>query len=274
MILAALGFVFGAWLLQQQPVLPGIFIGLQAAWILVPSLAIFVYSYHSEFPRLLKSISGLLIAGLLGFTWAANFAAVRLSDALPADWQQKSINVIGVVASLPEVTERGERFRFDVEKILTPQAKLPQHISLNFYRNLASLRPEDVPTASNHFHAGERWQFTVRLKRPHATYNPHSFDFEAWALAENIRATGSIHSKSGYKMLANFVWRPSYIVENIREKIGNRISQVLDNKPYAGVIRALVVGDDSQISQTQWNVFLHTGVNHLVRISYPLKHKF
>ncbi|HSI24211.1 MAG TPA: DNA internalization-related competence protein ComEC/Rec2 [Methylotenera sp.] len=267
MILAALGFVFGAWLLQQQPVLPGIFIGLQAAWIVVPSLAVYIYLYHSEFPRLLKSISGLLIAALLGFMWAANYAAVRLSDELPAEWQQKSISVIGVVASLPEVTERGERFRFDVEKILTPQAKLPQHISLNFYRNATSLRPEDAQTARNHFHAGERWQFTVRLKRPHTTYNPHGFDFEAWALAENIRATGSIHSKSAYKKLANFVWRPSYMVENIREKIGNRISQTLENKPYAGVIRALVVGDDSQISQAHWDVFLHTGINHLVSIS-------
>jgi competence protein ComEC len=272
MILAALGFVFGAWLLQQQPALPSVFIGLQASWMLVPSLAVFIYLYQSEFCKLLKSISKLLIAGLLGFTWAANFAAVRLSDELPVEWQQRNISVIGVVASLPEVTERGERFKFDVEKILTPQAPVnqihvPQHISLNFYRNSASLRPEDALTVSNHFHAGERWQFTVRLKRPHTTYNPHGFDFEAWALAENIRATGSIHTKSGYKKLANFVWRPSYIVENVREKIGNRISQALENKPYAGVIRALAVGDDSQISQTQWNVFLHTGVNHLVSIS-------
>jgi competence protein ComEC len=270
MILAALGFVFGAWLLQQQPALPGIFIGLQATWILIPSLAVFIYLCQFKSPKLLKSASGLLIAGLLGFMWAANFAAVRLGDALPADWQQKSINIIGVVASLPEVTERGERFRFDVEKVLSPQAqanqvKVPRHISLNFYHDLA--HPEDAPSASNHFHAGERWQFTVRLKRPHTTYNPHGFDFEGWALAENIRATGSIHSKSGYKKLADFVWRPSYIVENLREKIGDRITQVLENKPYAGIIRALVVGDDSRITQTQWNVFLHNGVNHLVSIS-------
>ncbi|HSF72089.1 MAG TPA: DNA internalization-related competence protein ComEC/Rec2, partial [Methylotenera sp.] len=193
-------------------------------------------------------------------------------DELPIDWQQKSINVIGVVASLPEVTERGERFKFDVEKVLSPQAPVnqihvPQHISLNFYRNVKSPSPENAPSALNYFHAGERWQFTVRLKRPHTTYNPHGFDFEAWALAENIRATGSVHSKSGYKKLTNFVWRPAYVLERLREKIGNRISQVLKNKPYAGVIRALVMGEDSQITQVQWNVFLRTGINHLVSIS-------
>ncbi|HEY9276750.1 MAG TPA: DUF4131 domain-containing protein [Methylotenera sp.] len=35
----------------------------------------------------------------------------------------------------------------------------------------------------------------MRLKRPHGKQNPHGFDFEAWALAENIRATGSIKAK-------------------------------------------------------------------------------
>jgi competence protein ComEC len=176
-----------------------------------------------------------------------------------------------VVASLPEVTERGERFQFDVEKILTKDdtktLKIPQHISLNYYREIESAKPENAPSVSNFFHAGERWQFTVRLKRPHSTYNPHGFDFESWALAENMRATGTIRNKSGYKKLANFVYKPSYIIENWREKIGNKISQVLTNKPYAGVIRALVVGDDSQISQTQWDVFFKTGVGHLVSIS-------
>ena len=213
---------------------------------------------------------------MLGFLWAATFATIRLNEQLPKNWQQKSITLIGVVASLPEVTERGERFRFDVEKILTKDAtktlKIPPHISLNFYRennrsNPISAKPENAPSLGNYFHAGERWQFTVRLKRPHSTYNPHGFDFEAWALAENMRATGTIHNKSGYKKLANFVWKPSYLVEHFREKVGNHISQTLANKPYAGVIRALVVGDDSQISATDWNVYLRTGVNHLMSIS-------
>ena len=274
MVLFALGFVFGAWWLQQQPVLPEFFIGLQAAWAYVlllgvPSLVVLIYAflYFGQSQTYLRRLSNFLIASLLGFVWAANFAAIRLSDELPVNWQQKSITIVGVVASLPEVTERGERFKFNVEKILTPEVTTPKHISLNFYRDRQSPKPENAPALTNFFRAGERWQFTVRLKRPHTTYNPHGFDFEAWALAENMRATGSIHSKSGYKKLSNFVWRPSYIVENMREKIGNRISQALVNKPYAGIIRALVVGDDSQISADDWNVFLRTGVNHLMSIS-------
>ena len=268
MLIFSLGFVAGAFLLQQQAHLPA----LQGTWILAPSLLVLFNLSRFKFHFVAQKACIFAFAVLFGFFWAALFASVRLSDALPSDWQQKSIDVIGVVASLPEVTERGERFKFDVEKILTSDAKVPKHISLNFYRNVESARLENVPSRLNYFHAtrfkvGQRWQFTVRLKRPHSTYNPHGFDFEAWALAENIRATGTIRSKSGYKKLQNFVWRPTYVVENLREKIGNRISQTLANKPFAGVIRALVVGDDSQISAADWNVYLRTGTSHLVSIS-------
>jgi competence protein ComEC len=269
MILFSLGFVLGAWLLQQQAALPSLY------WLsaLIPSLFLVVksHSFPHKLSAYIQTLSLFIFASLLGFCWALSFATLRLSDALPKDWQQKSVTIIGVVASLPEVTERGERFRFDIERILTKDdthtLKIPRHISLNFYRETESQKPENAPSLNNNFHAGERWQFTVRLKRPHSTYNPHGYDFEAWALAENMRATGTIHSKSGYKKLSNFVWRPGYIVEHFREKIGNQISQTLANKPYAGVIRALVVGDDSQISATDWNVYLRTGVNHLMSIS-------
>lgn len=279
MIKCALGFVLGAWLLQQQAVLPSL------AWLfsLIPVFyaVLKLRQLKFQYAEVIKQISLFTFAVLLGFLWAATLATIRLSDELPAEWQQKSINIEGVIATLPEVTEKGERFQFDVEQVLTQDSTktltIPHHISLNFYRQSQELKSEALKSASprpekslrqlNFFHAGERWQFTVKLKRPHSTYNPHGYDVEAWALENNIRAMGSISSKSGYKKRKSFVWRPAYLIEKTREKVGNTISQTLANKPYAGVIRALVVGDDSQILQAQWQVFLRTGVNHLMSIS-------
>ncbi len=267
MIQFALGFVFGAWCLQQQAALPSQTFTIGWFFALIPFFyfAVKPLSFQCKNAGLIKNIGLCVFAGLLGFLWAASFATIRLNDELPVDWQQKSINMIGTIATLPEVTEKGERFQFDVDKILTQDAtktlKIPRHISLNFYSG------SNTPSVINHFHAGERWQLSVKLKRPHSTYNPHGYDFEGWALENNMRATGSISSKSAYKKLSNFVWKPSYLVERAREKVGNHISQALANKPYAGVIRALVVGDDSQILQAQWNVYLRTGVNHLMSIS-------
>ena len=281
MILFAIGFVSGAWLLQQQAVLPSIYV---YSAILPMAFFAFRIAQSQRFLKLhalnryLQSISLFVCAILLGFYWAAGFAQWRLSDELPKEWQQKSIELVGVIATLPEKTERGERFQFDVERVLskdpTKSLKVPRHISLNFYHNdqfgSQSIKIQKNATENftgNHFHAGERWQLTVKLKRPHTPYNPHGFDFEAWALSENIRATGTISQKSTYQKLSNFVFRPSYIVEHFREKIGNRISQSLINQPYTGVIRALVVGDDSQISPADWTIYLRTGTNHLMSIS-------
>ena len=41
-------------------------------------------------------------------------------------------------------------------------------------------------------HPGERWAFTVRLRRPHGLVNPHGFDYEAWLLERGL--TREVHN--------------------------------------------------------------------------------
>lgn len=275
MIFVALMFVFGAWNVQQLAQLPSM------AWLTCAFfVAIVILATYSRFTpstlklKLLKRILLYAAAFLLGICWASGFAYWRMSDALPHAWEQKDIAIEGVVASTPEATERGERFKFDVEKIFTKGAIVPKHLSLNQYRafqhsgsRYSNKEVEEDSGDLNQFHAGERWSMVVRLKRPHGTVNPHGFDFESWALAENIRATGSIKSKAGFEKIDDFVWRPSYVVEHLREQVQKRIIKVLEGKPYSGIIQALVMGDDSQIDVEDWQVFLRTGTSHLMSIS-------
>ena len=279
MILVALVFVFAAWVVQQMAQLPSIY-WLGATFIL--ACLIFSLLYHSRFSSHLLSsryIKSFLLSNatfLLGICWVSTFALWRMSDELPRVWEQKTIAIEGVVASVPEATEHGLRFRFDVEKILTKEAVVPRHISLNHYagNQYPSHKSEDFSEEAEgnaaslaQFHAGERWRLLVRLKRPHSTINPHGFDFESWALSENIRATGSVKSKAGMQKLSNLVWQPSYIIEHLRENTQQRIAHVLADKPYSGIIQALVMGDDSQIGVEDWQVFLSTGTTHLMSIS-------
>jgi len=42
----------------------------------------------------------------------------------------EKIELVGVVASLPQALENGTRLTFNVERALTPNAKVPSHISL------------------------------------------------------------------------------------------------------------------------------------------------
>ena len=254
MTLLALAFVTGVWGLQQLPQLPELY------WsgILIPLVLLSFWRSHPVFYRLTL----ILLALGLGFFWATIHAHMRLADALPRAWEGRDIQLTGVISSMPQLQERGVRFEFDVERVLTQDAQVPSHISLTWY---ADDGQSDV--GSKVFHAGQRWQMTVRLKRPHGTLNPHGFDFEAWALENNIRATGYIRKESENHLLDTFVLRPAYIVEATREKIKERMQATLHDHRYGGILQALAVGDEDSIRQDDWQTFLRTGTNHLMSIS-------
>lgn len=202
---------------------------------------------------------------LAGFFWAAGFAQYRLADALPAAWEGQDIELVGVVAELPKPQERGERFLLDVEQVLTAGAHVPAHVSLAFYT--AGYRDESSVEPAGKFHPGERWRLTVRLKRPHGSYNPNGFDFEVWALEHNIRATGYLRKSDTTQRLRSMVWRPPYVIERLREAVRERFNDAMGGQLYEGVLRALAIGDESGIARADWQVFLRTGTNHLMSIS-------
>ncbi len=272
MIALALAFVSGAWVLQHMPFLPDTrwLLVLAPVVLLVVLLTVFLarkFHQNSQLALLSRCIR-ILAAFAIGFMWAALFAHARLSDDLPKHWEGKDIQVVGVVASLPQKLERGERFEFNVEQVLTPQAVVPSHISLTQYSGDFYGKSPPLPTTDiDAYHPGQRWQLTVRLKRPHGGANPHGFDFEAWALERNIRATGSIREQPDNLILKTFVWHPGYMVEVVREKIRDRMAAELDHKPYAGILQALAIGDESGIQQDDWQMFVRTGTIHLMSIS-------
>lgn len=255
MTLFALAFVAGAWMLQQLSYLPAPY----WAVVLFPLLLVSVLST----PRWASRITFFLLAFGLGFFWAAGHAHWRLADELPHEWEGRDIQLVGVVATMPQPQERGERFEFDVEQVLTVDARVPSHISLTSYAE-----SNTVPNRSSAmFHAGERWQLTVRLKRPHGTLNPHGFDFEAWALENNIRATGYVRKHDGNHKLDSLVIRPTYLVEAVRETIRQHMQTTLAGERYVGILQALAIGDEAAIQQADWQTFLQTGTNHLMSIS-------
>ena len=255
MLVFSLFFTLGVWLLQQQAQLPD----LRPAWLLLPAATLLLLPCRTPWQGKLHHAWLALLACALGFFYAAGFAQQRLGDALPAAWQGKDIQVVGVVAELPAQHERGLRFAFDVERVLTPAAQVPHHILLATYD-----AEKDAPLA---LHAGERWQLAVRLKIPHGSANPYGFDFEAWMLERRLRASGYVQAKGGNVLLDARVDKPGYLIERMREHIRTHFHNVLGDAPYAGVLAALAIGDQGSIPDAQWQVFTRTGVNHLMSIS-------
>ncbi|MGP1675686.1 MAG: DNA internalization-related competence protein ComEC/Rec2 [Burkholderiales bacterium] len=251
-----IGFALGVWLLQQQPQLPP----LVWALLLAPLLAAWWWLR----PR--AAVAAALLAGAIfaavGFFYAAAWAQWRLADRLPQQWEGVDVGVTGVVASLPQPFERGVRFDFDVEQVEPAAARLPQRIALAWYKGASREAFRD----SAPIRAGERWRFTVRLRRPHGSVNPYGFDYESWLLQRSIGATGYVRP-GGSARLDELVLRPAYLLQRGREILRERHRDALPGYPYAGILIALAIGDQNAIDARQWRLFARTGVSHLMSIS-------
>lgn len=266
---AMLAFVVGVSCLQQQATLPS----HQILALLFLSVVLFLgiawrYRRLNLRPAVRHLCISLASAGL-GFIWASLIAASHLSEELPQDLEGQDITLIGTIDSLPHQSQDGVRFNFLIEKSLPDNAlisRLPSRVALSWYRvsgELSASLPVDV-------RAGERWQLTVRMKRPHGNANPMTgFDYEVWLLEQGLRATGVVRPADRYAntRLAPFVWSIGNLIERSRDFLRTRIHAALPDQRYAGVVVALVVGDQREVGQSDWKIFNRTGIGHLVSIS-------
>ena len=261
---ALIAFALGCAWLQWQATLPGLWL---AGLLGLAALALAALPLDTNF---LRATALTLAAFFLGIAWSAALAHWRLADELPAEWEGRDVELIGVISSLPQPFERGVRFEFSTETILTPKALVPHRLQLAWYGGFGAGEMATVAPV----HAGERWRLTVRLKKPHGNANPHGFDYEAYLLERGVRATGYVRpaarkgsTEISNVLLAPFVWTPGTVVDRTRERIRDRLMTALDGAPYAGVIVALTVGDQRAIDSDDWQLFTRTGVGHLMSIS-------
>jgi competence protein ComEC len=261
-----LGFVTGAAVLQNQAVLPSPHI-----LSLMLALALLSGLFARNSGKSAFRIPALASCGVVaGFAWAGLFAQYYLAHELPKEWEGRDVTVVGTIDSLPNHFEQGVRFDFAVERIVGNDASapvLPPRLALSWY---SAFRMEEMQAVGN-VQPGERWQLTVRLRRPHGNANPHGFDYEVWLLEQNLRATGYVRpdQASSLKNLRMDEFVPSFgnAVERCRAWLRDRIFVALPDKEYAGVIVALVIGDQRAVNQSDWKIFNRTGIGHLISIS-------
>ena len=260
MRLPILAFAAGVWLLQQLPDLPAF--GWAAAGALVAASPV-AAAWRRADRRPWARALGILAAFALGVAWAAAAAHWRLADRLERRWEGTDLVLTGVVASLPQPFERGSRFEFEVEATDQVGVAFPRRVLLTWYETA----PVDEFERVEPVRAGERWRLPVRLRRPHGLVNPHGFDYEAWLLERGIGATGYVSARGVAARLADFVPRPRYAIERVREHVREKFRRDLPDYRYAGVLVALAIGDQRAIGAADWRSFTRTGINHLMSIS-------
>ena len=191
---------------------------------------------------------------LVGCVWALFRAELVLSARLPGALEGFDLKVDGVVASVPWRATNRTRFLFDVQELLLPANKgwSGGPIRLDWYQTAPELMP------------GDRWQLTVRLKRPRGLMNPGTFDYERWLFQQRISATGYVRPNGENRRLGA---ERAYPIERLRQRLGAAIDLALRDAPYRGVVKALAIGERSAISEQQWRLLRATGTSHLMAIS-------
>ncbi|PHV10949.1 DNA internalization-related competence protein ComEC/Rec2 [Chitinimonas sp. BJB300] len=244
MRLVIIAFVAGVVWLQWQASLPAVW-----PYLLLAAAGVITACYSHT----VRVVALLLAAASLGVAYTGWRAEARLAERLNPSLEGESLKITGTVVGLPQSTRYGPRFRFAPD---AEQANgLPPLLLLNDYAKPGS-----------NWQPGQRWALQVKLKQPHGNANPGGFDYEGWLLAEGIGGTGNVN-KLDRRLLDEFVLRPIHVLHRLRATLVSRIQHALGARPYTGVIVALVVGEQSGISQTQWQLFRATGITHLVSIS-------
>lgn len=242
------------------------------------------------------AIATLLWAAVAAFALCGLRASAFAGQGLPAAMEGQDVRITAVVAAMPQRTEAGVRLRLQVESAdwadAAPDAgraraperpgtapQVPPLIDVSWYGGV--LRDAqglvDLQRQPPELRAGERWRMTVRLKAPHGLRNPHGFDYELWLWEQGVQATGYVRAgpKDQPPERLGTTWQ--HPVEQWRQSVRDAIFQRLVSSTavdeeasaqrVAGVVAALVTGDQRAIDRADWDIFRATGVAHLMSIS-------
>ncbi|CAN5434145.1 DNA internalization-related competence protein ComEC/Rec2 [soil metagenome] len=262
---ALAGFIAGSALQLQQP-------ELYSAWaygvMLAAGIAGWALIIRKSRVTRWHQMLALLTCSVLAFSASGLRSGVFQAQALEPGMQGRDVSITGLIAAMPQRSEEGVRFRFEVESAHAGDTELtlPPQIYLGWYAGFgdniadASRQPADL-------RAGERWQMTVRLKSPHGASNPHGFDYELWMWEQGLQASGYVRAgpKDTQPIRIGQTWQ--HPVERARQAVRDSIFARVPDRKAAGIIAALVTGDQGAIERSDWDIFRATGVAHLMSIS-------
>ena len=225
----------------------------------------------------------VLAAAALGFGMTGLRSVVYGASALEPALEGRDLVVTGIVANLPQRNETGLRFRLKVESALlngvpTP---VPPRMDVAWYGGAFVAGPAAAVDAESTqspplltlnrqppaVQAGERWQMTLRLKAPHGSRNPYGFDFELWLWEQGVQTIAYVRATAKDPVPVRLAQTWAHPVDLARQVVRERIFSQVADRQTAGMLAALVVGDQHAIERADWDVFRATGVAHLVSIS-------
>jgi competence protein ComEC len=201
--------------------------------------------------RYQKVFMGALACGFLGMA-LGSWNLQRLCAAqLSPQFDQSVHSVTFTIVSIPRKSPASQAFVAEINAVDCTDAECPvellqRRVRLSWYR------------AQQEVQAGQIWRGPVKLRRPRGTVNPHGFDYHAWLLAQDVVATGSVRKAEQIGQRWTWAGYRAALAQSLLDG---------GESPYRRFWAALLIGEQSEISQDDWARLQATGTVHLLVIS-------
>ena len=194
-----------------------------------------LYRCHHSRYRLILIASLALVLGSGYANWRFSLTTVS-SPSLSIGTKQ----VRGHIVNLPTTHTKYIRFQFAPEGASEP---------LLIHAKLTPTTPRFLP--------GQYWELDLLIPpRPHY-HNPGGETFSS-----SSSTLAYLHSSHLLKASTFVAW-----IDQLRAHLQQTITHTLGKTPQAAIISALTIGDQSQLSDSQWKRFRESGIVHLISIS-------
>ncbi|MBW1987499.1 MAG: ComEC/Rec2 family competence protein [Deltaproteobacteria bacterium] len=173
---------------------------------------------------------------------------------LPAD---SAISLIGRIDQPPKALASGWRFELEADSWLGPQGWQATTGRVQVY---APLMPKAL-------RVGERVAILVRLRPVENFLNPGSFDRRRFLARQQIFTAATLKESQHLVRLApsREPWWPSQWIIRFRARATDFLEQ--QPQPSRALFKALLLGDQGEITPEMRQAFSRTGTSHLIAIS-------
>ncbi len=172
----------------------------------------------------------------------------------------RDLLVEGVIVKRPDARESGYRI------IIRPEQIAPADMPGNNTK-ITGLLLLRLGTGGEHFASGDRIRFKGKLSQPRNLGTPGEFNIERFYKLKDVVATSFVKSAADVLVVekgAESRFQGHFDVT--AAKVGRFISSRLPGAE-GGIMKALLIGDMSDIPQQLKDQYSRTGVNHILSIS-------
>lgn len=160
--------------------------------------------------------------------------------------------IIGVIDEKPIKSENRLKFNLEVETLGSNRTPVTGKIRVSTSGN--------VPELSR----GDKISFVAMVKSIRNFGNPGGFDYERYMAFKRVWATAYVHESYGIDILEKGPEKGR--LEDFRGKISALIDETKPGK-HIGILKAMIIGDKGEISQSLREDFSRAGIAHLLAIS-------